>query len=118
MSNIELLSLYRDILCDKLDILNTEALCEPVLQSFLQIIDSPDVLEAFKAVWHFKKTSWKSSQKNDIIYQKQQFMKCVLQIWPLSHIADIPSIHQGISEQQEWVTILNSFLLTNYLESF
>ncbi|NWI09115.1 NPHP1 protein, partial [Crypturellus soui] len=76
---IHLLVFYRQILGDallrdRISMQNSDLICNPILATFPQIMDQPDLIDALRSAWADKEQTLKRSEKRDQEFVKSQFV--------------------------------------------
>ncbi|OWK53377.1 Nephrocystin-1 [Lonchura striata] len=79
MCYIHLLVFYRQILGDALlkdrtSIQSTDLICNPVLATFPQLLDQPDLMDALRSAWADKERTLKRIEKRDQEFLKSEFV--------------------------------------------
>ncbi|KAM9382512.1 nephrocystin-1 [Phaethornis superciliosus] len=79
MCYIHLLVFYRQILGDALlkDSISTQStdlICNPILATFPQLMDEPDLMDALRSSWADRERTLKRSEKRDQEFLKSQFV--------------------------------------------
>ncbi|NXU91290.1 NPHP1 protein, partial [Xiphorhynchus elegans] len=97
MSCIHLLAFYRQILGDALlrdrtSMQSTDLICNPILSTFPQLLDQPDLMDALRSAWADRERTLKKTEKRD-----QEFLKSVFvlvyhdSVFPLLRSTFLPS---------------------------
>ncbi|XP_062863460.1 nephrocystin-1 isoform X2 [Trichomycterus rosablanca] len=78
LSLLHLLVLYRQLLADTLlldrvTMQNADLICSPVLATFSEVLDQPDLMDAFRKSWVESENSLKRSDKRDVTVLKKLF---------------------------------------------
>ncbi|XP_071596532.1 nephrocystin-1 [Heliangelus exortis] len=79
MCYIHLLIFYRQILGDALlkdsiSMQSTDLICNPILATFPQLMDEPDLMDALRSTWADRERTLKRSEKRDQEFLKSQFV--------------------------------------------
>ncbi|NXH19543.1 NPHP1 protein, partial [Bucco capensis] len=113
MCYIHLLTFYRQILGDALlkdrtNMQSTDLICNPVLATFPQVVDQPDLMDALRSAWADRERTLKRSEKRD-----QEFLKSVFvlvyhdSVFPLLQSTFLPDYKwaEEESEASRWKVI-------------
>uniref|UniRef100_A0A6G1RAL5 Nephrocystin 1 n=1 Tax=Hypotaenidia okinawae TaxID=2861861 RepID=A0A6G1RAL5_9GRUI len=79
MCYIHLLIFYRQILGDALlrdrvSVQSTDLICSPILATFPQLMDQPDLMDALRSAWADRERTLKRSEKRDREFLKSLFV--------------------------------------------
>ncbi|NXP45839.1 NPHP1 protein, partial [Heliornis fulica] len=79
MCYIHLLIFYRQILGDallrdRINMQSTDLICNPILATFPQLMDQPDLMDALRSSWADKERTLKRSEKRDREFLKSLFV--------------------------------------------
>ncbi|XP_063247411.1 nephrocystin-1 isoform X3 [Prinia subflava] len=79
MSYIHLLVFYRQILGDallkdRMSMQSTDLICNPLLATFPQVLDQPDLMDALRSAWADKERTLKRIEKRDQEFLKSAFV--------------------------------------------
>ncbi|XP_077095532.1 nephrocystin-1 [Siphateles boraxobius] len=97
LSTVRLLATYRQILADALlldrvTMCNADLICSSVLASFPDVLDQPDLMDAFRKSWTESESNLRRSDKRDINVLKQMFVSVYMaSVFPLLYSADMPT---------------------------
>ncbi|XP_025941897.1 nephrocystin-1 isoform X5 [Apteryx rowi] len=106
MCYIHLLIFYRQILGDallkdRISMQSADLICNPILATFPQIMDQPDLMDALRSAWVDKERTLKRSEKRD-----QEFLKSLFvlvyhdSVFPVLQSTFLPS-HKWAEEESE-----------------
>nr|XP_025966314.1 nephrocystin-1 [Dromaius novaehollandiae] len=106
MCYIHLLIFYRQILGDallkdRISMQSADLICNPILATFPQLMDQPDLMDALRSAWADKERTLKRSEKRD-----QEFLKSLFvlvyhdSVFPLLQSTFLPS-HKWAEEESE-----------------
>ncbi|XP_068796536.1 nephrocystin-1 isoform X5 [Struthio camelus] len=120
MCYIHLLIFYRQILGDvllkdRISMQSADLICNPILATFPQLMDQPDLMDALRSAWADKERTLKRSEKRD-----QEFLKSLFvlvyhdSVFPLLQSTFLPSYKWAEEESEAcrwkvcgaWVWIL------------
>ncbi|XP_050170866.1 nephrocystin-1 isoform X2 [Myiozetetes cayanensis] len=117
MSYIHLLAFYRQMLGDALlrdrtSTQSTDLICNPVLATFPQLMDQPDLMDALRSAWADRERTLKRTEKRD-----QEFLKSVFvlvyhdSVFPLLQSTFLPSYKwaEEEAEMSRW-KVIHDFL--------
>ncbi|XP_032538095.1 nephrocystin-1 isoform X3 [Chiroxiphia lanceolata] len=112
-SYVHLLAFYRQILGDALlrdraSMQSTDLICNPVLATFPQLVDQPDLMDALRSAWADRERTLKRTEKRD-----QEFLKSVFvlvyhdSVFPLLQSTFLPSYKwaEEEAEMSRWKAI-------------
>ncbi|XP_027549229.1 nephrocystin-1 isoform X3 [Neopelma chrysocephalum] len=112
-SHVPLLAFYRQILGDALlrdrtSVQSTDLICNPVLATFPQLVDQPDLMDALRSAWADRERTLKRTEKRD-----QEFLKSVFvlvyhdSVFPLLQSTFLPSYKwaEEEAEMSRWKAI-------------
>ncbi|XP_027509741.1 nephrocystin-1 isoform X3 [Corapipo altera] len=112
-SSVHLLAFYRQILGDALlrdraSMQSTDLICNPVLATFPQLVDQPDLMDALRSAWADRERTLKRTEKRD-----QEFLKSVFvlvyhdSVFPLLQSTFLPSYKwaEEEAEMSRWKAI-------------
>ncbi|XP_010003296.1 PREDICTED: nephrocystin-1 [Chaetura pelagica] len=115
MCYIHLLILYRQILGDallkdRISVQSTDLICNPILATFPQLLDEPDLMDALRSAWADRERKLKRSEKRD-----QEFLKSLFvlvyhdSVFPLLQSTLLPEYRwaEEESEASRWKVIAN-----------
>ncbi|XP_022083112.1 nephrocystin-1-like isoform X2 [Acanthaster planci] len=110
---ISSLSMYRRLLAeaaliDRIDLQNTDLIHSPVLSSFPEALQYPDIMDALRNCWAYKRRTMKKSDKRDLGQMKKFFVDaCMESIYLLLQSATLPAYKFGDkeNEQERWEEI-------------
>ncbi|XP_065689844.2 nephrocystin-1 isoform X2 [Patagioenas fasciata] len=113
MCYAHLLVFYRQILGDallrdRISTQSTELICNPVLATFPQLMDQPDLMDALRSAWADRETTLKRSEKRDQEFLKSQFVLAYHDsVFPLLHSTALPDYKwaEEESEASRWKVI-------------
>ncbi|NWY05345.1 NPHP1 protein, partial [Nothoprocta ornata] len=94
---IHLLVFYRQLLGDallkdRISMQNADLIFHPVLATFPQVMDQPDLIDALRSAWADKEQTLKRSEKRDQEFLKAQFVLVYHDsVFPLLHSTLLPS---------------------------
>uniref|UniRef100_A0AAR2J6T7 SH3 domain-containing protein n=1 Tax=Pygocentrus nattereri TaxID=42514 RepID=A0AAR2J6T7_PYGNA len=97
LSTVRLLALYRQLLADALllervTMQNADLICSAVLATFPEVLDHPDLMDAFKNSWVVSQNNLKRSDKKDITALKKLFENVYMSsVFPLLYSAEMPA---------------------------
>ncbi|XP_056091071.1 nephrocystin-1 isoform X2 [Rhinichthys klamathensis goyatoka] len=97
LSTVRLLATYRQILADALlldrvTMCNADLICSSVLASFPDVLDQPDLMDAFRKSWTESESNLRRSDKRDINVLKQMFVSVYMgSVFPLLYSAEMPT---------------------------
>ncbi|XP_067310712.1 nephrocystin-1 isoform X3 [Pseudorasbora parva] len=97
LSTVRLLVTYRQILADALlldrvTMSNADLICSSVLATFPDVLDQPDLMDAFRKSWTESESNLRRSDKRDINVLKQMFVSVYMgSVFPLLYSADMPA---------------------------
>uniref|UniRef100_A0A673KMK4 Nephrocystin-1-like n=1 Tax=Sinocyclocheilus rhinocerous TaxID=307959 RepID=A0A673KMK4_9TELE len=97
LSTVHLLATYRQILADALlldrvTMYNADLICSSVLASFPDVLDQPDLMDAFRKSWTESESSLRRSDKKDINVLKQMFVSVYMgSVFPLLYSVEMPA---------------------------
>uniref|UniRef100_A0A8C2BZI7 Nephronophthisis 1 n=1 Tax=Cyprinus carpio TaxID=7962 RepID=A0A8C2BZI7_CYPCA len=97
LSTVRLLGTYRQILADALlldrvTMYNADLICSSVLASFPDVLDQPDLMDAFRKSWTESESNLRRSDKRDINVLKQMFVSVYMgSVFPLLYSAEMPA---------------------------
>ncbi|NXA51474.1 NPHP1 protein, partial [Nothocercus julius] len=103
---IHLLVFYRQmlgdaLLRDRISMQNADLICNPILATFPQIMDQPDLIDALRSAWADKEQTLKRSEKRDQEFVKSQFALVYHDsVFPLLQSTLLPS-HKWAEEETE-----------------
>ncbi|KAF1642004.1 UNVERIFIED_CONTAM: Nephrocystin-1, partial [Eudyptes robustus] len=113
MCYIHLLIFYRQILGDallkdRISAQSTELICNPILATFPQLVDQPDLMDALRSAWADRERTLKRSEKRD-----QEFLKSLFvlvyhdSVFPLLQSTFLPDYKwaEEESEASRWKVI-------------
>ncbi|XP_010704639.1 nephrocystin-1-like isoform X1 [Meleagris gallopavo] len=113
MCYIHLLIFYRQILGDallreRINMQSAELICNPILATFPQLVDQPDLMDALRSAWADRERTLKRSEKKD-----REFLKSVFILvyhnsaFPLLRSTSLPSYKwaEEESEASRWKVI-------------
>ncbi|XP_064507065.1 nephrocystin-1 isoform X3 [Pseudopipra pipra] len=112
-SYVHLLAFYRQILGDALlrdrtSTQSTDLICNPILATFPQLVDQPDLMDALRSAWADRERTLKRTEKRD-----QEFLKSVFvlvyhdSVFPLLQSTFLPSYKwaEEEAEMSRWKAI-------------
>uniref|UniRef100_A0A671Q4M2 Nephrocystin-1-like n=1 Tax=Sinocyclocheilus anshuiensis TaxID=1608454 RepID=A0A671Q4M2_9TELE len=97
LSTVHLLATYRQILADALlldrvTMYNADLICSSVLASFPDVLDQPDLMDAFRKSWTESESNLRRSDKRDINVLKQMFVSVYMgSVFPLLYSVEMPA---------------------------
>ncbi|XP_052009267.1 nephrocystin-1 isoform X2 [Xyrauchen texanus] len=97
LSTLLLLAIYRQILADALlldrvTMQSADLICSSILASFPDVLDQPDLMDAFRKSWTESASNLKRSDKRDINVLKQMFVTVYMgSVFPLLYSAEMPA---------------------------
>nr|XP_055028763.1 nephrocystin-1 [Misgurnus anguillicaudatus] len=97
LSLLHLLAIYRQILADALlldrvTMQSADLICSAVLASFPNVLDQPDLMDAFRKSWTESVSNLKRSEKRDINVLKQLFVSVYMgSVYPLLYCVEMPT---------------------------
>ncbi|NXN09000.1 NPHP1 protein, partial [Indicator maculatus] len=115
MCYIHLLMFYRQLLGDallkdRISMQSTDLICNPILATFPQLMDEPDLMDALRSAWADRERTLKRSEKRD-----QEFLKSLFvlvyhdSVFPLLQSTFLPKYKWADeeSETSRWKAIAN-----------
>ncbi|NXP02277.1 NPHP1 protein, partial [Thinocorus orbignyianus] len=113
MCYIHLLIFYRQILGDallkdRISMQSTDLICNPILATFPQLMDQPDLMDALRSSWADRERSLKRSEKRDREFMKSLFVLVYHDsVFPLLQSTYIPTYKwaEEESEASRWKVI-------------
>ncbi|XP_072546652.1 nephrocystin-1 [Salminus brasiliensis] len=96
LSTVHLLALYRQVLADALlldrvTMQNADLICNAVLATFPEVLDQPDLMDAFRKLWVESENNLRRSEKKDIAVMKKLFESVYMSsVFPLLYSAEMP----------------------------
>ncbi|KFP09606.1 Nephrocystin-1, partial [Egretta garzetta] len=113
MCYIHLLIFYRQILGDallkdRISMQSTELICNPILATFPQLMDEPDLMDALRSAWADKERTLKRSEKRDREFLKSLFVLVYHDsVFPLLQSTFLPDYKwaEEESEASRWKAI-------------
>ncbi|XP_036980006.1 nephrocystin-1 isoform X2 [Acanthopagrus latus] len=96
LSCVHLLALHRQLLTDTLlmdrpTMQNADLICNPVLSTFPELLDQPDLLDALRSAWLDAEIHMSRAHKRDLSYLKQEFVKVYMSsVYFLLHSPSLP----------------------------
>ncbi|NXG86866.1 NPHP1 protein, partial [Stercorarius parasiticus] len=113
MCCIHLLIFYRQVLGDallkdRISIQSTDLICNPILATFPQLMDQPDLMDALRSAWADRERTLKRSEKRDQEFLKSQFVLVYHDsVFPLLHSTFLPDYKwaEEESEASRWKVI-------------
>ncbi|NWR72741.1 NPHP1 protein, partial [Centropus unirufus] len=113
MCYIHLLIFYRQILGDallkdRMGTQSTDLICNPVLATFPQLVDQPDLMDALRSAWAERERTLKRSEKRDHEFLKSLFVLVYQDsVFPLLHSTFLPEYKwaEEESEASRWKVI-------------
>ncbi|XP_054239586.1 nephrocystin-1 [Indicator indicator] len=115
MCYIHLLVFYRQLLGDallkdRISMQSTDLICNPILATFPQLMDEPDLMDALRSAWADRERTLKRSEKRD-----QEFLKSLFvlvyhdSVFPLLQSTFLPKYKWADeeSETSRWKAIAN-----------
>ncbi|XP_030304188.1 nephrocystin-1 [Calypte anna] len=117
MCYIHLLIFYRQILGDALlkdsiSVQSTDLICNPILATFPQLMDEPDLMDALRSAWADRERTLKRSEKRDQEFLKSQFVLVYHDsVFPLLQSTLLPDYKwaEEESEASRW-KVIDDFL--------
>uniref|UniRef100_A0A8C5ULM3 Nephrocystin 1 n=2 Tax=Malurus cyaneus samueli TaxID=2593467 RepID=A0A8C5ULM3_9PASS len=117
MCYIHLLVFYRQILGDALlkdrvSTQSTDLICNPVLATFPQLLDQPDLMDALRSAWADKERTLKRTEKRDQEFLKSAFVLVYHDsVFPLLYSTFLPSYRWAEEEVEvsRW-KVIHDFL--------
>ncbi|XP_056623733.1 nephrocystin-1 [Triplophysa dalaica] len=97
LSSLKFLAIYRQILADALlldrvTMQSADLMCNSVLASFPDVLDQPDMMDAFRKSWTESESNLRRSDKRDINVLKQLFVSVYMSsVYPLLYSAAMPA---------------------------
>uniref|UniRef100_A0A672JW24 SH3 domain-containing protein n=1 Tax=Sinocyclocheilus grahami TaxID=75366 RepID=A0A672JW24_SINGR len=97
LSTVHLLATYRQILADallldRITMYNADLICSSVLASFPDVLDQPDLMDAFRKSWTESESNLRRSDKRDINVLKQMFVSVYMgSVFPLLYSVEMPA---------------------------
>ncbi|XP_053918595.1 nephrocystin-1 isoform X2 [Cuculus canorus] len=115
MCYIHLLIFYRQILGDallkdRISTQSTDLICSPILATFPQLMDQPDLMDALRSAWADRERKLKTSEKRDREFLKSLFVLVYHDsVFPLLHSTFLPDYKwaEEESEASRWKVIAN-----------
>ncbi|XP_021247642.1 nephrocystin-1 isoform X2 [Numida meleagris] len=100
MCYIHLLIFYRQILGDallrdRINMQSAELICNPVLATFPQLMDQPDLMDALRSAWADRERTLKRSEKRD-----REFLKSVFVL--VYHDSAFPLLRSTLLPSYKW----------------
>lgn len=100
MCYIHLLIFYRQILGDallrdRINMQSAELICNPILATFPQLVDQPDLMDALRSAWVDRERTLKRSEKRD-----QEFLKSVFIL--VYHDSAFPLLRSTLLPSYKW----------------
>ncbi|KFQ19112.1 hypothetical protein N331_01659, partial [Merops nubicus] len=100
MCYIHLLIFYRQLLGDallkdRISMQSTDLICNPILATFPQVVDQPDLMDALRSAWADKERTLKRSEKRD-----REFLKSVFVL--VYHDSVFPLLHSTLLPDHKW----------------
>ncbi|KAM6086487.1 nephrocystin-1 isoform 2-T2 [Theristicus caerulescens] len=100
MCYIHLLIFYRQILGDallkdRISMQSTELICNPILATFPQLMDQPDLMDALRSAWADRERTLKRSEKRD-----REFLKSVFVL--VYHDSVFPLLQSTLLPDYKW----------------
>ncbi|KAM6405340.1 nephrocystin-1 isoform 3-T3 [Pluvialis apricaria] len=113
MCYIHLLIFYRQILGDallkdRISMQSTDLICSPILATFPQLMDQPDLMDALRSAWADRERTLKRSEKRDREFLKSLFVLVYHDsVFPLLHSTFLPDYKwaEEESEASRWKVI-------------
>ncbi|NXH69459.1 NPHP1 protein, partial [Hydrobates tethys] len=113
MCYIHLLIFYRQILGDallkdRISMQSTELICNPILATFPQLMDEPDLMDALRSAWADRERTLKRSEKRDREFLKSLFVLVYHDsVFPLLQSTFLPDYKwaEEESEASRWKVI-------------
>ncbi|XP_072188873.1 nephrocystin-1 isoform X2 [Excalfactoria chinensis] len=120
MCYIHLLIFYRQILGDallrdRINMQSAELICNPILATFPQLVEQPDLMDALRSAWVDRERTLKRSEKRDREFLKSVFIQVYHNsVFPLLHSTLLPSYKWADeeSEASRW-RVIADFLRKN-----
>ncbi|XP_051503103.1 nephrocystin-1 isoform X4 [Myxocyprinus asiaticus] len=97
LSTLLLLAIYRQILADALlldrvTMQSADLICSSILASFPDVLDQPDLMDAFRKSWTESESNLRRSDKRDINVLKQMFVSVYMgSVFLLLYSAEMPA---------------------------
>ncbi|XP_055083431.1 nephrocystin-1 isoform X1 [Periophthalmus magnuspinnatus] len=97
LSCVHVLTLHRQLLADALlmdrpTMQSADLICSPVLATFPQLLDQPDLLDALRSAWMDADSSMSRSQRRNQSHVKQEFYRVYMSsVYFLLHCPALPS---------------------------
>ncbi|XP_027754006.1 nephrocystin-1 isoform X3 [Empidonax traillii] len=112
-SYIHLLAFYRQMLGDALlrdrtSTQSTDLICNPVLATFPQLMDQPDLMDALRSAWADRERTLKRTEKRDLEFLKSVFVLVYHDsVFPLLQSTFLPSYKwaEEEAEMSRWKAI-------------
>ncbi|NXI52367.1 NPHP1 protein, partial [Chloroceryle aenea] len=100
MCYIHLLIFYRQILGDallkdRISMQSTDLICNPILATFPQLMDQPDLMDALRSTWADRERTLKRSEKRD-----QEFLKSLFVL--VYHDSVFPLLRSTLLPDYKW----------------
>ncbi|XP_054036001.1 nephrocystin-1 [Dryobates pubescens] len=100
MCHIHLLIFYRQLLGDallkdRISVQSTDLICNPILATFPQLMDQPDLMDALRSAWADKERTLKKSEKRD-----QEFLKSLFVL--VYHDSVFPLLQSTFLPKYKW----------------
>ncbi|XP_030346365.1 nephrocystin-1 isoform X2 [Strigops habroptila] len=100
MCYIHLLIFYRQILGDallkdRISLQSTDLICNPILATFPQLMDQPDLMDALRSAWADRERTLKRSEKRDGEFLKSLFVL-------VYHDSVFPLLHSTLLPPYKW----------------
>ncbi|KAM9271789.1 LOW QUALITY PROTEIN: nephrocystin-1 [Morus bassanus] len=100
MCYIHLLIFYRQLLGDallkdRISMQSTELICNPILATFPQLMDQPDLMDALRSAWADRERTLKRSEKRD-----QEFLKSLFVL--VYHDSVFPLLQSTLLPDYKW----------------
>ncbi|NXS94507.1 NPHP1 protein, partial [Jacana jacana] len=113
MCYIHLLIFYQQILGDallkeRISMQSTDLICNPILATFPQLMDQPDLMDALRSAWADRERTLKRSEKRDREFMKSLFVLVYHDsVFPLLQSTYIPNYKwaEEESEASRWKVI-------------
>uniref|UniRef100_A0A8B9C5G8 Nephrocystin 1 n=1 Tax=Anser brachyrhynchus TaxID=132585 RepID=A0A8B9C5G8_9AVES len=113
MCYIHLLIFYRQILSDallkdRINMQSADLICNPILATFPQLMDQPDLMDALRSAWADRERNLKRSEKRDREFLKSLFVLVYHDsVFPLLQSTFLPSYKwaEEESEASRWRVI-------------
>ncbi|NXS55128.1 NPHP1 protein, partial [Brachypteracias leptosomus] len=96
MCYIHLLIFYRELLGDallrdRISLQSTDLICNPILATFPQLMEQPDLMDALRSAWADRERTLKRSEKRDREFLKSLFVLVYHDsVFPLLHSTFLP----------------------------